>query len=131
MVSVPAGTLPQTSTLAGQAVSAFSIGKFEVTWGEWKTVRTWAAANGYDIGSTGGGVADNHPVTEIQWYDVVKWCNAKSEMEGLSPVYSYNGSVLRNGGWQVLGSDATDNIGFDTQKNGYRLPTIKEWSGLL
>jgi formylglycine-generating enzyme required for sulfatase activity len=48
-------------------------------------------------------------------------------MEGLSPVYSYNGSVLKTGGWQILGSDATDNIVFDTQKNGYRLPTVREW----
>jgi formylglycine-generating enzyme required for sulfatase activity len=127
MVAVQGGTLPQGSSLAGQSVGTFEIGKFEVTWGEWKTVRAWAAANGYDIGATGGGVADNYPVTEIQWYDVVKWCNAKSEMEGLSPVYSYNGGVLRTGGLQLLGSDASDNITFDTQKNGYRLPTIKEW----
>ncbi len=127
MVAVQGGTLPQSSGLAGQSVQAFQIGKYEVTWGEWKTVRTWAVANGYDIGAVGGGIADHFPVTEIQWYDVVKWCNAKSEMEGLSPVYSYNGGVLKTGGWQVLGSDASDNITFDTQKNGYRLPTIKEW----
>jgi len=127
IVTVQGGTLPQSSTLANQTVAAFQVGRTEVTWGEWKTVRTWAASNGYDIGATGGGVADNYPVTEVQWYDVLKWSNAKSEMEGLSPVYSYNGTVLRTGGWQILGSVASDNIVSGYEKNGYRLPSIAEW----
>ena len=127
MVRVEGGTLPKGSAFAGQGVPNFAIGKCEVTWSEWKTVRTWAAANGYDIGTLGSGIGDNYPVIDVQWYDVVKWCNAKSEMEGLAPVYSYNGTVLRTGGWQILGSDATDNIVNDANKNGYRLPTISEW----
>ena len=127
MIPVVGGTLPAGSTLANQTVTTFQIAQCETTWGEWKTVRTWAAANGYDIGALGSGIDDNYPVIDVQWYDVVKWCNAKSEMEGLAPVYSYNGTVLRTGGWQILGSSATDNIVNDANKNGYRLPTIREW----
>jgi hypothetical protein len=77
MISVQGGMLPQGSGLSGQMVGDFQIGKYEVTWGEWKTVRAWAAANGYDIGTTGQGTADDHPVRDVNWYDVLKWCNAK------------------------------------------------------
>jgi len=28
-----------------------------------------------------------HPVQTINWYDAVKWCNARSEKEGLTPCY--------------------------------------------
>jgi hypothetical protein len=39
MVTVQGGTLPLGSELAGQQVLTFQIGKYEVTWGEWKSVR--------------------------------------------------------------------------------------------
>ena len=53
-------------------VASFHIGKYEVTWGEWQTVRSWAAANGYDIGSVGAGSGNDHPVRDVNWYHVVK-----------------------------------------------------------
>ena len=28
-----------------------------------------------------------HPMNMVTWYDSVKWCNARSEMEGRTPVY--------------------------------------------
>lgn len=113
----------------GQIV-AFEIGKYEVTWGEWKKVRDWALKNGYDLensGSTkiGEGSSDNHPVTSISWYDAVKWCNAKSEMNRLDPVYEAKGAVFKTGEYGRKGSHK-----FVTQKNGangYRLPTSAEW----
>ena len=123
MVSVQGGTLPWGSQLAGQTVSAFQIGKYEVTWGEWKEVRDWAVANGYsDLAGVGGtypaGAADNFPVCRVNWYDVVKWSNAKSEKEGLTPVYQLSGATYKTGE-----SAPTVNSG----ANGYRLPTEKEW----
>ena len=118
MVAVAGGTLPASSPLGAVAVSAFSIGRYETSWGDWKTVRTWAAANGYDIGSVGAGSADNHPVQTITWYEAVKWCNARSEMEGLTPVYTVGGAVYR-----------TTNVVpvVNASANGYRLPTEAEW----
>jgi hypothetical protein len=95
MVSVMGGTLAMS--MGTQTVSTFYIGRYEVTWGEWQEVRTWAAANGYDIGSRGAGCAEDHPVHSVAWFDVVKWCNAKSEMEGLTPVYSVSGATYRTG----------------------------------
>jgi formylglycine-generating enzyme required for sulfatase activity len=118
MVIVQGGALPVGSAFAGQEVAPFHIGRFETTWGEWKTVRTWATANGYDIGTVGEGSADNHPVRNVNWYDSLKWLNAKSEMEGLMPVYSVNGTIYQVG--QSI-------PGQSNSANGYRLPSEKEW----
>ncbi|MFM8982682.1 MAG: formylglycine-generating enzyme family protein, partial [Spartobacteria bacterium] len=122
MVLVQGGTLPAGSALSSQTASAFHIARFETTWAEWKEVRAWAAANGYDIGSVGQGTADNHPVRNVSWYDAVKWCNAKSEMEGLNPSYSFNGSTYKSG--EVIPTVLAT-------ANGYRLPAEAEgeWAG--
>jgi sulfatase modifying factor 1 len=125
MVSVQGGTLPQSSQLAGQTVSTFEIGKYEVTWDEWQEVRDWSLVIGYDFGmNVGQGSAGDHPVRNVSWYDVVKWMNAKSEKEGLVAVYSVNGVVYRSGVGRVDGSSiVTRNL----SANGYRLPTEAEW----
>ena len=74
------GALPKTSELADTKVENFAIGKYAVTMEEWQGVGSWAIANGFgiEVGLAGG---PKHPVTEIPWYDCVKWCNAKSVME--------------------------------------------------
>jgi formylglycine-generating enzyme required for sulfatase activity len=123
MVAVQGGTLPQGSSLAGQSVGSFEIGKFEVTWGEWKEVRAWAVTNGYaDLAGVGdtypSGSPDNFPVVYVSWYDAVKWSNAKSQMEGLTPVYTINGTTYKTG--QVAPT-------LSSSANGYRLPSEKEW----
>jgi len=120
MVTVTGGTLPQGSELAGQSVLSFRIGKYEVTWGEWKAVRDWAVTNnkGYDLANVGYGWADNLPVFQVSWYDVVKWCNAKSEKEGRTPVYTVNAAPYKTG--EVAPS-------VSNTANGYRLPSEKEW----
>jgi len=46
MVLVQGGSLPNIGNGA-ITVASFCIGKYEVTWAEWQTVRTWAATNGY------------------------------------------------------------------------------------
>jgi formylglycine-generating enzyme required for sulfatase activity len=86
MVAVAGGTLPTGSLLAGAEVTAFEIAKYEVTWGEWQEVSDWGGAEGrtYDLDSTTSGASASHPVENVSWYDAVKWCNAKSEMEGLT-----------------------------------------------
>jgi formylglycine-generating enzyme required for sulfatase activity len=119
MVTVQGGTLPSSSGLAGQAVAPFRIGKYEVTWDEWQIVRTWAVANGYsDLAGVGNGTAGNHPVQQVSWYDVKKWCNARSEKEGLMPVYQVGGVIYKTG----------QNVPtINSAANGYRLPTEKEW----
>jgi formylglycine-generating enzyme required for sulfatase activity len=64
-------------------------------------------------------VGDNYPVSEVNWYDVVKWCNARSEKEGKTPVYKNGTTVYRTG--NVLEPAIV------ASANGYRLPSEKEW----
>ncbi len=124
MVTVQGGTLVTSNGLNGTVVSTFQIGKYEVRWDEWQEMRTWALANGYGDFTTGNGSAADHPVRNVNWYDVVKYCNARSEREGLVPVYSVNGTVYRSGEFGSTGSSVvTRNLG----ATGYRLPTEAEW----
>jgi len=100
-------------------VSAFYMDKTEVTWAKWQEVQTWAAANGYDIGSVGAGRAADHPVHTVSWYDCVKWLNARSQKESRSPCYTVGGAVYKAGQY--------DDIACNWSANGYRLPTEAEW----
>jgi formylglycine-generating enzyme required for sulfatase activity len=118
MITVLGGALPQGSGLAGTSVSTFQIGKYEVTYGEWLDVVGWGVSNGYDLSGVGGGSSSQNPVSSVSWYDVVKWCNAKSEKEGLTPAYELGGAIYKTGQ-----SVPTVN----SSANGYRLPTEAEW----
>jgi len=100
-------------------VSAFYLAKNLVTWALWNDVRTWGLAHGYTDLSAGEGKAATHPVQTITWFDVVKWCNARSEREGLVPCYTLSGAVYR-----TTDSDA---VACNWSANGYRLPTEAEW----
>jgi sulfatase modifying factor 1 len=124
MVLVEGGTLPDASELAGKSVKSFYIGSTEVTWLEWKKVRSWAARHGYDIADVGEGSGNEHPVRNVSWYDCVKWCNARSEMEDLKPVYQIKSGVYRTGKFGDKGSFAVTQL---ATENGYRLPSEAEW----
>ena len=115
---VAAGSLPISSWAGAQRVEAFFISKTEVTWAEFQAVRTWAAANGYDISSSSNGRGPNKPVTNVSWDEAIKWCNAFSEKNGLSPVYRDQIAVYRSG--FIIPT-------IDENANGCRLPTEKEW----
>ena len=99
-------------------VSAFFMGKYEVTKALWDEVRVWGASNGYTDLRVGGGKASNHPVQTISWFDMVKWCNARSQKDGLTPVYTVNGAVMKAGTMEPAANWTA---------NGYRLPTEAEW----
>ena len=104
-------------------VSAFYMDKHEVTSQQWFEVRTWALANGYAFGA-GSGKAANHPAQSMNWYDCVKWCNARSEKEGLTPCY-YTSAVQTQIYRIGLISLSKDCVNWSA--NGYRLPTEAEW----
>lgn len=130
MVLIPAGSFSMGDAFAESqsaddvpvhtvSLSAFYLDKYELRKGLWDEVASWAAANGYDIGvPDAGGKAASHPAYDVTWYEAVKWCNARSEREGLAPCYTVGGAVMRTG---------TSEPACDFAVNGYRLPTEAEW----
>jgi hypothetical protein len=121
MVNVQGGVFSQNlsgSSFAGATAPSFFMSMTEVTWDEWKTVRDFALTKGYDLPVRSSEGSGDYPVTGITWYEALKWCNAKSEKEGLITAYRVNGEIYRTGN-----SVPTLNV----QANGYRLPSNLEW----
>jgi formylglycine-generating enzyme len=105
-------------------VSAFYMDRHEVTKTLWDDVKAWNGGNGYSYDNAGGGKAANHPVHTVSWYDAVKWCNARSQMDGLEPCY------YTDAGLTVVyktGQTNLDSAWVKWSANGYRLPTEAEW----
>jgi formylglycine-generating enzyme required for sulfatase activity len=130
MVLIPAGSFQMGNSLSeGWAdelplhtvmVSAFYMDTYAVTKALWDEVASWAQANGYDIGpGRAQGKGPDHPVTDVTWYEAVKWANARSEREGLEPCYTLSGIVYR--------TEESDTPDCNWSANGYRLPTEAEW----
>lgn len=119
-------------------ISNFKIGQYEVTFELWDTVYQKAITNGYTFshvgeeGSDAAGLA-GEPVTEISWRDAIVWCNAYSEMSGLTPVYYIN--IAMTAPLRTSTDDSTinstagsqDNPYVNWSANGFRLPTEGEW----
>ena len=120
-VPVPAGTNAGTDPDFGVyslTVDSFEMDKYEVSKGLWDEVYSWAITNGYGFDNAGSVKAANHPVQRVNWYDCVKWCNARSQRAGRPAVYTVDGAVYKTG--------QADNV-VQTAAAGYRLPTDVEW----
>jgi len=111
-----AGALPVHTVM----LSAFAIDKWEVSIELWESVRAWGNAHGYDLVAVGSFGA-KHPVHGVYWWEVVKWCNARSEKEGKVPAYYEDGAMT-----QVYRSGNKVPAGVKWNA-GYRLPTEAEW----
>jgi formylglycine-generating enzyme required for sulfatase activity len=129
---IPAGAFTMGDTLDGAYdapirtvnVSSFYMEHNLVSKAQWDSLRAWAINNGYSDLTTGEGKGANHPVHSITWHQMIKWCNARSEQEGLTPVYYTDGAqttVYRTGEVDVTNAQVKWNA------NGYRLPTEAEW----
>lgn len=56
---------------------------------------------------------DTRPVETVSWIDSITFCNLLSEKQGLNPCYIFN--------------HEEEKIKFDSEANGFRLPTEAEW----
>jgi len=90
-------------------VSSFEINRLEVTVWEWKEYckKTKTAMPKTPV----WGWNDNYPITNVTWFDAIKYCNWLSKQDGLKPAYTLAGP----------------NVACDFTANGYRLPTEAEW----
>src|SRR5215831_16325630 len=100
-------------------ISAFLCESLLVSYSLWNSVAAWAKANGYAL-SGGEGKRPDHPVHSVSWNNAVKWCNARSQMSGLTPCYLTASN-------EVYKAGTIDTIVFDIHANGFRLPTECEW----
>ena len=104
----------------------YSIGKYEVTYGQWST---FVAAAGAPTGSDGGyDIPPSYtralqPVTRASWYEAVQFCNYLTSGEKSLGAYLFSGNNANPGAF--LGVDrATALTAYGTI---YALPTEDEW----
>ncbi len=83
-------------------ISDFYISPYEVSQVEYLSVMNENPSNFK---------GDNLPVENLSWYDALRYCNARSEAENLTPVYTIDG----------------ENVTWNREADGYRLPTEAEW----
>jgi formylglycine-generating enzyme required for sulfatase activity len=87
-------------------VSAFYMGKYEVTQKEYQEIMGTNPSNFK---------GSNLPVEMISWFDAAEYCNKRSQKERLTPAYTISGT----------GDSRT--VTWNQNANGYRLPTEAEW----
>ena len=133
MVPIAAGTFQMGGSYS-VTLTGFYMGKYPVTQELYQAV----------MGSNPSyfSTADKRPVENVSWYDAIVFCNKLSTQEGLTPVYSINGSTdtaawgkVPTGAYnsssqqyEVTGDTAAWNaVVVNASANGYRLPTEAEW----
>ena len=145
-------------------VPTFYMEDAEVTFSTWQSVYAWAVKHGYSfrchyylksqeaihrktgyecpchkdsgmvyLNEQGG----NYPVMVFELKDILLWCNARSEMEGLKPAYyEVVGEKRDDGIYPKLGGVARkyENDALheflpvvDLKADGFRLPLCEEW----
>jgi len=106
MVKIPAGRFMMGDSNESDApvheitVSSFYIEKYLVTQQQYEKVMN---------GNPSRWKGSNNPVEQVRWSDAVRFCNARSQVEGLQPCYD-----LKT--WKC-----------NFEATGYRLPTEAEW----
>ena len=134
MVSIPAGSFMMGNLVndydildasnISVYVSAFYMETNLVSSNLWRSVFAYATNHGYNFNNHNLiGKGANYPVHQVNWYDSVKWCNARSQQAGLTPVYYTNAALTQ----VFTNGDSGATVYANWSANGYRLPTEAEW----
>lgn len=92
----------EDETIHPVTVGDFYMSAYEVTQSEYQ------ATMGTNPSTFSG---EDLPVENVSWLDAIAYCNARSEVEGLTPAYQADGQ----------------SVSWDRTADGYRLPTEAEW----
>jgi formylglycine-generating enzyme required for sulfatase activity len=93
-----------------EQIEAFYVCDHEVTQGEYRSQMFRERLTGADW--------ENFPMTQVDWFDAITYCNRRSVAEGFTPVYNLNSENPDE--WDRM-------VTWDKTANGYRLPTEAEW----
>lgn len=136
MVQIPAGSFKYMNNRQFE-MDAIKMGIYEITYEQWKDVENWAVGKGYvfantAVGGTNNESDPNQPVSMVSLRDVIAWCNAASEMNGLTPAYYTD--LEKKEVYRVSSNDMTIGPPYDItlgnvdlSANGFRLPFEEEW----
>ena len=94
----------------------FSIGKHEVTCGEYNSLMK-------SVGALLDCESDNVPATNVTYYDAILFANARSKAEGFDSVYTYTAASFD----AEKHCSNLEGFAYHPEKQGYRLPTEAEW----
>ena len=111
-------------------LDSFYIAQTETTYGKWREVYKWAIdnerVNKYNFDYTDYSYYSDYKPVTCHAGDIIIWCNAISEKEGLSPVYLRNDNKEPVRSYKFI-KENYNSILIDKNADGYRIPTAKEW----
>ncbi len=132
MVLIPAGAFTMGNVISdgdltdavpvSVTVSAFYIDTNLVSFSQWQSVYNYATNHGYTL-HLAAGKAANHPVQSLNWFDAAKWCNARSQQAGVTPVYYTDAGLTQ----VYTNGDSGTTVYANWSSKGFRLPTEAEW----
>lgn len=121
LLPIPGGTVSLRDARSGTTrdveLLPFTLARTQITRGMWELVSQPSsnfpqlpAGLPADDAGTSATLA-HQPVHSLTWFDAVRWCNAASELAGLTPAYAVADRLVQ----------------WDVSSEGVRLPTEAEW----
>jgi formylglycine-generating enzyme required for sulfatase activity len=100
---------------------AIYMDRFEVSELLFEEVKSQSHTQGFYFTVSMPSTLTNKPIHELTWQDCIAWCNARSILEELVPVYYTDQSITN------IYRGGVDHPYIKHDASGYRLPTEAEW----